>query len=482
MSTEPRPPVTHGLDEAREIAQAQSSRVSAGLIALVGAVLAVMGMAFFVLMDYKLDQDPHRLLKVLLGVIIMGTIAFKPMFGLFVLPIVTPFLPWMPPVPIPGINPLNGIVFTLFVAWAWPRLMRRDSIFRTGSMGPPIFLILVLAALSILRGAAFPSGVFYDPGVSGLILFRSAVTIGLYFVSLSMIRGEKERRRMAWALAIAVALEAAVTIAYGRNGRGGRAIGSIGQANELGTYLALFAVVSGAMVAAAKQWWQKAFLVATVVMASLGTFMSVSRGAIGALAIGLVYVSLRTSRAMTVVLLLVGLSSPLWLPDYVMERITGTQVETAEGVDSTELEGSAQARVDTWTAIMEIVGKHWWDGVGFAGLGYLLPAVGEELGLEEVKDSSHNTFLRFLGEMGILGLLALLWFFWKLWSMAWRGVRVAPNRMDRQLSVGLGAAVIVLVISCAFGDRFWPVTITGNLWILAAIVDDMLIEQKAAKT
>lgn len=477
MSLEPRVPATPSLEEAREVARAQSSRVSGGLIAIGGAVLAVLGMAVFILMDYKLDQDPHRMIKVLVGAATMVTIALKPYFGLFVLPIATPFLPWMPPVPVPGVNPLNAIVFTIFVAWAWPRVVRRESVFRFGHLGFPIAMILLLAALSIVRGAAFPTGYMYDAGLSSIVLFRSAITIGMYFMALAMVRGRAERRRLAWALAIAVALESAITMAYGRNGRGGRAIGSIGQANELGTYLSLFGVVAAAMMVAARRWWQKAFLAATVVLASVGTFMSVSRGAIAALALGLGYVALRSSRAMTVLLVVAGLTAPMWMPDYVIDRMMNTQVETEEGIDTVELEGSAQARVDTWTAIMEIVEDHVFDGVGFAGLSYVLPDMGEELGLE-VKDSSHNTFLRFLAEMGVLGLLALVWFFWKLWALAWRGARVAEDAMDRQLAVGLGAATLVIVISCAFGDRFWPITVTGNLWLLAAIVDDMVIERE----
>jgi len=56
---------------------------------------------------------------------------------------------------------------------------------------------------------------------------------------------------------------------------------------------------------------------------------------------------------MTAVLLVAALSSPLWIPDYMMERITTTQIEV-EGEDAEVLEGRRScastpgARSPTW--------------------------------------------------------------------------------------------------------------------------------------
>jgi O-antigen ligase len=136
--------------------------------------------------------------------------------------------------------------------------------------------------------------------------------------------------------------------------------------------------------------------------------------------------------------------------------------------------------MDTWTAIMRIVEDHPIDGVGFDGLGYILPKTGEDLGLHEVHTSAHNTFLRFLAEMGVIGLVVFVLFLWSAWMLSVRGVRLAASRFDRQVAVGLGAAIIVLAVSCAFGDRFWAITVTGNLWILCAVVDDAVLERREA--
>jgi O-antigen ligase len=203
--------------------------------------------------------------------------------------------------------------------------------------------------------------------------------------------------------------------------------------------------------------------------------LSVSRGAMVALVLGVFYVGLKTSRALTLVLFAVLLTSPFWAPDYVKERMLGTQIEV-EGTDEAELEGSAQTRVDTWRAILTLVTEHPVDGVGFAGLEYVLPQTGEAMGLE-VKDSAHNTYLRFLGEMGIFGLMLFLALLWKCWRLAGAGVRAATRPFDRQLSIGLAAATLVMAISCAFGDRFFSILVAGNFWVCCALVDDVLLDR-----
>jgi O-antigen ligase len=480
VSLEPRIPAEGDLEEIREAARAQSSHVSSALVALVGAGFALFTVAVFVILDYRFDQDPHRLVKLLLAGTAFSVITMNPLFGMWLLPVVSPLLPWIPPLPLPGLNAQNLLILSIFGFWAVFRVIRREPLLRMGSLGPAFLMIVGACGLFVLRGAAFPTGYEYDAATSGIFLFRASMTFFVYFMTLAMVKGETARRRIAWALAIALLVEAVITLIYGRSGRGGRAVGSIGQANELGTFLALFAVLTAAMIAGAQRAWQKLILLATTVMATIGTFMSVSRGAIIALAIGLLYVSLRTSRMFTVVMIVGALSAPLWIPDYVMERMTSTQVEVEEGTDETELEGSAQSRMDTWTAIMRIVEDHPIDGVGFDGLGYILPKTGEDLGLSDVHTSAHNTFLRFLAEMGVLGLVVFVLFLWSVWALSVRGVRLAASRFDRQVAVGLGAAIIVLAVSCAFGDRFWAITVTGNLWILCAVVDDAVLERREA--
>lgn len=463
--------------EARGAARRQAQRLSAGLAVTLSTALALALVVAFVALDYRFSLQPHRLVKLLLGGALAVSIMLIPRFGFFLLPVATPFLWWVPRIPVPGMSVLNLLLITVFTSWALGRIFAREPIMRRTYLGGLLAGILLVCGISIVRGAAFPIGDRYDGAEAAWDLMRVAMTFAYYFLAFWMVRGERDRRRLGWAIVLGLLAEALVTIAYGRNGRGGRAIGSFGQSNELGAFLAMFTAFAAAQLPAARHWLARITLGASVVAGSLAVVLTVSRGAVVALVAALLLVALRSSRMLTLALLVVLASAPLWIPDYLKDRMMGTQTES-ETSDEVGLENSAQIRVDTWRAILKLVSEHPLDGVGFAGLGYVLPAAGAELGVE-VKDSPHNTYLRFLGEMGVLGLVLFMALLWRCWTLAREGMRLARNRAERQLSLGLAAATLALVVSCAFGDRFFSPLIAGNFWLACALVDDLVSERRA---
>ena len=84
-----------------------------------------------------------------------------------------------------------------------------------------------------------------------------------------------------------------------------------------------------------------------------------------------------------------------------------------------------------------------------------------------------------LGELGLLGLALFLWLLWTVWRMSLTATRLATDPFQRQMAVAYGAAVIALVVSCMFGDRFYQVTIAGNFWVFSALITDLVQEKKA---
>ena len=477
MSVNAPGPGAAPIAEARDVARRQARRLSVGVAAALGTAFALTLVVVFVLLDYRLGQEPHRLVKILLGGGLAAAVVFIPRLGLFVLPIATPFLAWVPRLPVPGANVLNLLLLSVFSTWALGRIFARQPIVRRTRLGGVLIFIVVVAALSIVRGSAFPTGYGYNGLGAVWGLLGSAMTFAIYFLGFWMVRGSRDRRRLTWAIVIGLFAEATVTIVYGRNGRAGRAVGSFGQPNELGAFLAMFTAFTAAQLPAARRWLARLTLSAAVVAGCLGVVMTVSRGALMALVAALLLVALRSSRLLSLVLLLVLVTSPLWVPDYLKERVLGTRVES-ENSDEVSLEASARLRVDTWRAILRVVADHPLDGVGFLGLGSVLPETGEALGIE-VKDTAHNTYLRFLGEMGLLGLLLFLWLLWRCWALAREGMRLARERADRQLALGFAAATLALAISCAFGDRFFSILISGNFWLACALVDDLVSERRA---
>lgn len=470
-------PLPPEVAELQSNARRQARQLSGGLMALVGAGLAILLVLIMVVLDYRLQQDTSRIVKILIGLGGLGFILIiKPRVGLFMLPIVTPFLPWLPKVPVPGMNPLNALVLSVFATFALNKVLTHQPLFRPNRLGRVIGILIAVNALSIVRGAAMPTGYGYDPGYASLWLFRNAMTFSVYFITLAMARGEKDRRIMTWTIMLGLLAEAVTTILFGKNGSGGRAVGTFGQSNELGAFLAMFTVFTASILLGTRNWFGKLMLAGVTFAGVLATFLTLSRGSILAMGAGFLYVAARSSRALTIVVVAVLATSPIWIPQDVKDRMAETEV-SVEGSDDVTLEASSQMRIDTWKAILKVVSEHPLDGVGFLGLGYVLPMTGGEMGVE-VKDSAHNTFLRMLGELGIFGLALFVFFLWSCYRLGDLGLKAARNPFDRQLAIGLMGSTLVLAVSCWFGDRFYSILITGNFWIACALVDDLLLENR----
>lgn len=476
MSLAPRPAPRDVSADTRAAARRQGRGLASVAGVVPGILIAVVVMVVFIALDYTFDQDPHRVVKVALGVLAMSWMAVVPGFGLLVFPVVTPLLGWVPPAPIPGLNATNAMLGLILGSYAMPRILRRQPVFRRGHLSKVIGLFVLMALIATVRGAAFPTEAVINLRDVSLVWFRSAVNFSVYFIVLAMVHGQKERQRVWWALAMGLLLESALTIALGRNGRDARAIGSIGQANDLGSYLALLGVMVFAAVPARQGWFAKLITLVTFGMSMFGVVLSLSRGALLAVAGGLLVVALRSSRVMLFLLLATLATSPLWAPDYLVDRIMSSQREV-EGSDETTVDGATEVRLQTWQTILRVVKDHPVDGIGFNALPYVLPQISDAMGLVDVADSAHNTYLRMLAEMGVFGLAMFVWLMWSCWSTSDRLVRRAKTRFDRMLGVGLGGATVSLAISCAFGDRFFSLPIAASFWLLCGLADAALTEQ-----
>lgn len=477
MSNEPRPVSVPSPSQLRARAQRGARGLAGAAIPLASGALAVGLVVAFAVLDYVLGTHVHRLVKLLIGLSALAALLANQAIGLFVLPLATPMLGLLPKLPLPGLNTQNVLLLAIFFPFAIQRTFRREAVLRGGALTVPLMVLVLLFGLSVLRGAAFPTGYVYEAGDAGLSVFRCFMTFTLYVITYAIVTGAKARRRMTWAIVLAALIESLYTLKTGRVNHD-RAGGSMGQANELGTYLAMFASFAWAVSFGVNRWWQRMVAWGTFVLSSVGVLLSVSRGGMVALALATLWVTWRSSRWLTLAIVVVLATSPSWLPDYAMERIHMTQSGGAEGDDEGGgLDPGAESRVTTWQTILHIVQDHAIEGIGFESLHYVLPQAGEDLGLH-VKDSAHNTYLRLLAEIGILGLGAFLFLIYRVFALAEAGVRRARDRFDRQLSVGLSGAALALFVSCGFGDRFFQIMITGNLWVACALVDDLVHERR----
>jgi len=430
----------------------------------------------FALLDYKFDQDVHRLVKIMAGMAAGLFVVLQPYLGLWLLPVAVPFLDWLPELPVPGLNTLNGLLLSVFGLWTISKILARETIGRPASLGMPIGILLLGTALSWVRGAAIPSGVTYDTLGNAIWVIRGAVVFAPYFITLLMVRGRKDRLWLAAAVVVGLVGESLCTMFFGHWMKT-RAMGSMAQPNVLGAFLVISTVITAALWLAQTKFLPRLLLFVALVGGAYATILTISRGAMIALSLGFLYVSLRSSKLVTIIGIVAIVTSPMWAPEQVKQRVMATN-QQVEDSDDTQLEGSAQARLDTWNTAVEIAKKHLIDGVGYGGINYILRDTGQKLGLTHTKDSTHNTYLRVLAEMGVIGLGLFLYVLWSCFRLSLAGVRAARTRFDRQLAIGLGGATLSMMVNCWFGDRFFEFDIMCAYWMACALVNDVVNRQQ----
>jgi len=472
MTTEPRPTTPVIPSELRSRVRRQASEVSGGLVVVGAGIIAVLGVLMFVVLDYKLDQDLHRLLKMSAALPVVLLVALQPVIGLMVFPIFAPFLVWLPQLPLPGINTLNAMFLGVFGAWFIPRVFTRQPIARNAWLGWSMLGVLVIFVTSLLRAIAAPP-VDYEAGKAAILLFRNLTTFLPYFITLLMVRSERDSKRMFWAVVAGLLLESIATFWFGEWSAGHRAKGSMGQPNALGAYLSINTVLVASFLLAQRGWMARLVSLTAVCMGAFAAVQTISRGAMISVMVGLAYVAVRSSRMLTILLVLAVMTAPIWATESVKERVMSTQQQD-EDSDEVELEGSAQARIDTWKATLHLVQGHWFDGVGLGVLPYILIDTGKKMGLGHTHESTHNTFLRMLGEMGIPGLVVYVILIAACWALGLSGAAHASSKYERQIAIGLQGAVLAMAVNCWFGDRFYELDIMCAFWVTCALVNDFV--------
>src|SRR5262245_41747907 len=130
MTAGPRPLSADELREIREASRRQARTLSGIGLAMVGVALTAITMVGIIVLDYHFHQPFHRVAK-LLGAAALGLgVMMLPNVGLLVFPVILPFLAWIPPVPIPGVNTLNLLLGSVFSVWAVNRISRGETVAR----------------------------------------------------------------------------------------------------------------------------------------------------------------------------------------------------------------------------------------------------------------------------------------------------------------------------------------------------------------
>lgn len=408
---------------------------------------------------------------VALGLVVTAAALVQPVAGCVFLVVALPLLGLFPPdfAGVKAVNPLNLMLMVAVVSWIGNCVLTRMPVFRRSALNLPLlsFIALLIGSLVVTV-----HNVPADHMDSVLDNLKACVTCFLlFFIVAGVLRTDRSRRAVMDTVFIMVIFSASrglmeymLDLAKGASADRIRLGGFLGQANEFGGFLAMYApVILVHGVADPRKRW-RTFYFAGAAATILALLFTQSRGGIIGLGIALVVLGLFRERRLLAVLLAAALLAPIWLPSSVTQRFSGTKVVDQAGEE--RLDDSSLARLEVWEGGLQLYRESPVFGHGFGSFYYALLGSGYEGKVL----APHSTYIRTVAENGTVGLAALLWLLGTcLWVTARRGRGWRPGAEDLLRSGMFGSVLAVFAVNI-FGTRFYNIQEAGYFWILLGVL------------
>jgi O-antigen ligase len=449
-------------------------RSPAFLTALATAAgIGFLGVLLFLYVHY--GQAPHRLFKMVFGAVAVVVFVTHPRWALVGVALAMPFVEWLPKSGVPMINGVNLLLGTLLLSALLTSLRDRQPLVWPSRLRTPVLLFLVWVFLAWLKAWILPIASF--PPWDRLRQVHQAVT-GFYVFLLGhrLLAAMPKQELKVWAQRMAIVMS--VAGALGALGGlwqvsglryGERVGGGLGDINKMGAFYAMALVWTLAIrrVFSTRPWGRVLFPV-VVVLNVVGLLLPNSRGGFVAFLVAGIGLSLsRGLKGLAVGLLLLA-STPLWVPDYVRERVTETVQVFHEENRYEALNETSGGRLEFWKAAIRVIGKHPVLGVGFG----MMPAATAEV-IQRYRNT-HNFYLELAGEMGVPALLLLGFLMLRLLRRAWRLSRRAGPGWAAAVGEGTVWVAVALLVANIFGSRFFGFSLCGFLFLAAMLVESLL--------
>lgn len=447
---------------------------SYGWVAYVlGALLAVaLSLAVYKL-HYGFGQAPHRIVKIYVGLAVVMVAFFRPKFALHAWLLAVPLGEILPVTGVPGVNAVSLLFLTLLASWIIPRALRRERIFRPSRLTWPIAAYLGVLLLSLVKSATFPvSGSPYSAIGVLRAFWRLLPAFAIYYVAVNTVTDRRQITNLLLTFGVGCTVGGLLTLRrFAITEVTRRVSGPLGAANDTGAY---FAVCGAALVAFALA--PRAFPLAKRIVtwicaaaASVAVLLPKSRGGYVGFASALGVLTWITSKTAFVILLAVLALSPLWAPDFVVERMAETTVDSVEaglvGDISDRLDPAAAVRLDIWAIALKGFTTSPVIGHGFGSVPRL------SYGVLGKPFSAHSLYMETACDSGLLGIGVLAWLLYACVRSGTQLLRMSSGPLGRALATAFLAATVAMMVVNIFGQRFGKVAIVGTYVFLAALVE-----------
>lgn len=430
------------------------------------SLLAVVLVCAFAFAHYTLQQAPHRLWKVLAGVVLGTVFVLRPSISLWALPLAFAFKELLPKSPIPMLNAQNLLTYVLLINWLATATFQRRRLFEPSTLNRPLAALLGWFLLSWVHGE-LEGGYGVALHKSLQMFINQMIGFVLFYALVAHIRTARDVRRLTvwYCIATGVGVVSLVTeyMEYGGDHRVGGAIEDLNIAGAFFAMNGLFAM--GMIRAQGINIWQRIAMIGATVGSVTSVLLTGSRGALLGLLGGSLPQAIRSGViGMTIVAVLaVGLN--LWAPPVIRDRMDSTWHALTGGDegggDFESVNDSSGGRLDIWIGVLNIAAQRPVFGVGLYRLAENLEM---EIGRYKV---AHNLYLELLGETGLPGLLIFIWLMRRCFKL---GHALEPyGGFSGSLGSAYIFALVGLLIANIFGQRLNHFSMNGSLAFISAL-------------
>ena len=350
-----------------------------------------------------------------------------------------------------------GVLFMLAAAlWLAAQYRRNGRL--EGSKLRTALVVFLVAGIASVAGSK-------NVTASALEALRICAVVVMFVVLEQMMFDRKKMRQVLFAVFLSLVFPLVYTSIGFLSGnprsetKGSftRITGTFNQSNDFGRYLMLMIIMGVALYPHLERRWRRPLAV-MLAMSGVFLFLTYTRSALVATALGLLVVGIVQSKRIIVALVVAGLAGLLVVPSLSgrFTDLTQYQAKQLSQQGGTNGGNTLAWRLSYWTQVLPLANSNPVTGIGLNQTKY---------STDKAKQP-HNDFIRAYVETGIVGFVAYVWMMVALLGTGRKALRVAPERgFDRGVAAGLlGCALAFLAVSLVAN----VISNVVNLWYLFA--------------
>jgi len=390
-------------------------------------------------------------------------------FFIFFMPVLDLF-----PATFLGIKGMNAQTLIIALLLIGSFSQANKSIIRDSTTDPlklPIIFFISVVLISIINSSVFGRHSFLRLLT---IAKQWLVYITLYFIVLKKC-DRKFHKKLLFSILIIITIAVTFSMKTFISGglvlsEGHRNTGVVigNQPNLFGGFLAMYTPFFVSILYTKVKW--RLFWGAGLIICLAALITTLSRGSWLAFFASMVFLGIIKDRRIFIIIALVLISSPLWMPSAAVDRYEQTFI--AEGSEGRlggygqSYDTSTEVRMRQWKGLFKMMAPNPILGTGFE----TFPDVVFKSGVLPFRIAAHSTLKRMAVEEGILGIIAYLGLLIAVFNNSWYVFRKSKDPFEQALAVGLLGCIISLFIADLSGSRFYNSELTAYFWIITAMV------------